>query len=177
MANEPLTSHYLLFLALIVAVACPPVCSIFVNQHIRSVTSPEKSSTSELERLRDARRYALQILIERDDWYLSLESVVDGVSNRAGGSSVIGHTESVLLIRQLPDTRTIEYCWHTDSQLSRGLSCDPLVDAGVTQDRSAGQVISEVWLVRGLRTSLRSNKAAEFEVRVHLRSPDHDVDA
>ena len=85
---------------------------------------------------------------------------------------MVGNTEVILLVRQLPDTPKIEFCWFTENQLSRGYIDDPLDGATLTSDRGDGPVKSGDWLMRGGRESIQSNTEADFEVRVFLRPPN-----
>lgn len=161
-----------LFLWLLTAIALiwPPVYSIFVHPHIPIANSPHVS-TSDLQRLLGAHRYTLHVPRECDGWVLSLESVADGKAERSGGATVRGGSDIVLLVRRMPDHERIEHCWFTENQSSRGLLNDPLRGARITLDRPPGPVQSGDWLFRGGRESITSEKSADFEVRVVLRSP------
>lgn len=172
------SGRFALFLTALVAFVWPPIYSLFIHPDLTHVVDSSQPSTGELQRLLDARRYVLRVPPECDGWYLSLESVVDGVARPGSASTVPGDSEITLLVRRTGDTKKIEYCWFTENQLSRGLLDDPLVNAGVMSDRSPGVVRSGDWLFRGGRTSISSvpDIGADFEVRVTLRPPRQDTD-
>lgn len=170
--------RFLLPVFAVVAIAWPPVYSLFVHSHFSRFVNSGEPSVHELEKLLDAKRYTLLVPSECDGWYLALETVVDGVVKRGGLSTVHGGSEITLLIRRARDTRKIEYCWFTENRLGRGILDDPIRNAGITLDRRQGVVRSGDWLLQGGRTSIHSGPdAADFEVRVRLTSPHDDADA
>ncbi len=154
-----------------IALIWPPVYSIFVHSHVLTAIGLPQASASDLQRLLGVHRYTFDVPAECDGWFLSLESVVDGQADSSGGATVQGNSTIVLLVRRLPDHRQLEYCWFTPNQSSRGMLKDPLSQAGITLHRQPGSVRSGDWLFRGGRESITSEKSADFEVRVVLRSP------
>jgi hypothetical protein len=167
-----------LLVAVAIAMAWPPIYSLFVHPVLAPVVGYSHASTSDLQRLLGAQRYTLRVPTECNGWLLSFESVVDGEAKLSGGSTVSADSEITLLVRRTRDTKRIEYCWFTENQLARGLLDDPIADAGVTSHREPGTVSSGDWLFRGGRQSLKHapEAGADFEVRVVLRPPGREND-
>ena len=170
-----LTRHSALWIAVfILAIAWPPIYSIFVHpvvypSLVRGFVSPD-----ELKQLLDARRYTIEVPMELDGHFLTFDAVVDGKVTRCGGASVVGGSRVILLLRRDQESRKIEYCWFGKDTLSRGIFDDPIAGAGSSTERTDGPIGAGDWLLRGGRTSVQVYPAtdpAEFELRLAFGDP------
>lgn len=173
MQAKPHLSKWGVILLVLTALAWPPLYSLFVHPHIEGVVRDQHASDQDLQTLLGAKRFTLKIPAEKDGWFLSLESVIDGVPKSAGSASVQGGSEITLLVRRIPGDSKIEYCWFTENQVSRGVLDDPLVKANVFTDRKQGLIQPGDWLFRGGRKTVQisPDKEAAIEVRLALTPP------
>ncbi len=169
------TRHSALWIAtLLLAIAWPPVYSIFVDPILCQSLDRGFVSTGELKNLLDARRYTIDIPMELDGHFLTFDAFVDGKVTQGGGSSVVGGSKIVLLLRRDRESRKIEYCWLGKNSVSRGILDDPLAGAGSSTERTDGPINSGDWLLRGGRTGVQvypTREPAEFELRLAFGDP------
>ena len=158
------------------ALAWPPAYAFLVHPFASSLLSPQSASNEEMQHLLRIHRYTLHVPRDRQGWFLSLESVVDGEAKRQGGATVDGGSDIVLLVREITHSDEIEYCWYDGNRASYGAIDDPLKHAGVFARRGEGRIEAGDWLLRGGRTAVSSSGRAEFEVRVALHPPDIDAE-
>ena len=156
------------------ALAWPPIYTIFVHPHLHQNLDHGFVSTDELKQLLDARRYTIDVPIELDGHFLTFDAIVDGKITQGGGSSVVGGSKIVLLLRRDQDSRKLEYCRLGKNSVSRGILDDPLAGAGSSTERTDGPIEPGDWLLRGGRTSVQvfpATEPAEFELRLAFSDP------
>ncbi|WP_051057983.1 hypothetical protein [Rhodopirellula baltica] len=159
---------------LLFALAWPPIYSTFVHPRLHQNLDHGFVSTDELKNLLDARRYTIDIPVELDGHFLTFDAIVDGKVTQGGGSSVIGGSKIVLLLRRDQESRKLEYCWLGKNSVSRGILDDPIAGAGSSTERTDGPVNPGDWLLRGGRTSVQvfpAKEPAEFELRLAFSDP------
>jgi len=178
---------------LVVAIAWPPLYSMFVDRDLRMwYNGHGRMEDFELQLLLGAQRWIVDIPKEKDGWFLGLETKSDGDVKTSGGSSVVGGNRIVLLTRRNSDSKRIEYAWYQINTQRRvdksgpvtftmnlrsfgtGSVDDPLVSAGVTSGRQDGLVQIGEPIYRGGKSTVQgfpSETGAEYEVRVVLSPP------
>lgn len=161
-------------LTLILAMAWPPIYSIYVHPLVLPNLDAGFVSTGELKNLLNARRYTIDVPMELDGHFLTFDLIVDGKVTQGGGSSVVGGSKIVLLLRRDQESRKIEYCWIGTGTVARGVFDDPIAKAGSSTKRDDGPIKAGDWLLRGGRESVQvypATEPAEFEVRLAFGKP------
>ncbi len=165
-----LTRHSVFWIVtFVLATAWPPIYSICIHPLLYPNLVRGFVSTDELKQLLDARRYTIDIPMELDGQFLTFDAIVDGKVTQGGGSSVVGGSKIVLLLRRDQESRKIEYCWLGKNTVSRGILDDPIAGAGSSTERTDGPINAGDWLLRGGRTSVQvypAKEPAEFVLRL-----------
>lgn len=160
--------------ALVLAMAWPPIYSIFVHPLVLPNLDAGFVSSSELKNLLNARRYTIDVPMELDGHFLTFDVIVDGKVTQGGGASVIGGSKIVLLLRRDQESHKIEYCWVGTGTVARGVFDDPIARGANSAVRSEGAIKAGDWLLRGGREAVQvypATEPAEFEVRLAFDKP------
>lgn len=159
-------------LLLLIAIAWPPVYSLYVHPRLQKRIDNRSVSTEELKNLLSARRYTIEVPPELDGHILTFDVTVDGETAQGGGSSVEGGSTIVLLLRRDQQSRKVEYCWSSGDTLAHGFRDDPLFGTGVSAVREEGPIEPGGWLLRGGKERVDvfpTTEPAEFELRLAFR--------
>lgn len=170
-----MTSRKFLFWTFLLAfiIVWPMVVVWYVSPAVKRIQHPQaNASLTDLQMLMNVRRYTISIPESKDGWILGLIGMVDGKKRGSAGAPVTGGSDVVLLLEDRDGPR-LKYCWYGGSRVMRGSIPNPLIDAGVTTERSQGEAKAGDWLIRGGRNELSESGAADFELLVSLSPPVH----
>ncbi len=159
---------------LVLAMAWPPIYSIYIHPLVLPKMDASAVSTSELKHLLNSRRYTIDVPMELDGHFLTFDVIVDGKVTQGGGTSVIGGSKIVLLLRSDQESRKLEYCWVGPGTVARGVFDNPIERGANSAVRRDGPIKAGDWLLRGGRESVQvypATEPAEFEVRLAFGKP------